>query len=65
MAIVRDYCSPEGCHILAGDDYYVNKTPEEIQAHIDTVSAIQTRESRRRYIERQRKQLLKNKEVLV
>lgn len=61
MAIVRDYYSPEGCHILVGDDYYVNKTPEEIQVHIDTVSAIQIRESLRRYIESQRKQLLTNR----
>lgn len=64
MAIVRDYYSPEGCHILIDNSCYVNKTPEEKQAHIDTVSAIQIRESRRRYIEDQRKQLLKNKEVL-
>lgn len=61
MAIVRDYYRPEGCHILVGDDYYVNKTPEEIQAHINTVSAIQIRESLRRYIESQRKQLLTNR----
>lgn len=45
MAIVRDNYSPEGCHIQVDDSCYVNKTPEEIRAHIYNASLIVNREA--------------------
>lgn len=56
MAIVRDYYSPEGCHIIVHDDYYINKTPEEQQAIISRVSELILREEFRKFTEQQRKQ---------
>lgn len=64
MAIVRDYYSPEGCHIIVDDSCYVNKTPEEIQVHINAAFLVEQREEFRRHTEARRKQFLKNKEVL-
>lgn len=64
MAIVRDYYSPEGCHILVDDSYYANKTPEEIQVHINIAFLEENREDFRRHTEARRKQFLKNKEAL-
>lgn len=32
MAVVQDYYSPEGCHIIVHDDCYRDLTPEENQS---------------------------------
>ena len=39
MAIIKDYISPRGCHIVVHDDYMV-KTREEAQKIIDNLSQI-------------------------
>lgn len=54
MAVVKDYYSPEGCHIIVYDDSY--KTPEEQKAIISRVSEMVLREEFRKFVEKQRKQ---------
>lgn len=49
MAVVKDYYSPEGCHIMVYDDCY--KTPEEQRAIIRRVSELVLREEYRRFVE--------------
>lgn len=49
MAVVKDYYSPEGCHITVYDDCY--KTPEEQRAIIRRVSELVLREEYRRFVE--------------
>ena len=54
MAVVRDYYSPEGCHIIVHDDCYKDKTPEETQKVVGKVSEIILREEFRKHVELQR-----------
>lgn len=54
MAVVKDYYSPEGCHIIVHDDCY--KTPEEQKAIISRVSEMVLREEFRKFTEQRRKQ---------
>ncbi|MEY8265130.1 hypothetical protein AALA79_01935 [Lachnospiraceae bacterium 64-25] len=54
MAVVREYCSPEGCRITVHDDCYKDKTPEETQQIISRVSEIILRAEYARYIANQR-----------
>ncbi len=54
MAVVRDYYSPEGCHIIVHDDCYKDKTPEETQKVVSRVSEIILREEFRKHVELQR-----------
>lgn len=51
MAVVKDYYSPEGCHITVNDDCY--KPPEEQQAILKRVSELVLREEYRRFMESQ------------
>ncbi len=55
MAVVQDYYSPEGCHIIVHDDFYKDITPEENKARFDRATAIVLREEFRKYIESLRK----------
>lgn len=63
MAVVRDYYSPEGCHIIVHDDCYRDKTSEETQAVIHRVSEIIWREEYRKHMEFQKIQTLGSKTV--
>lgn len=56
MAIVQDYYSPEGCHIIVHDDCYRDISPEENTARLDRASEIVLREEFRRFMESQRKE---------
>jgi hypothetical protein len=51
MAVVKDYYSPEGCHITVHDDCY--KSPEEQEEIIKRVSELVLREEYRRFVESQ------------
>ncbi len=51
MAVVKDYFSPEGCHIIVHDDCYKDKTLEEVRAIVDRVSEIVLRAEYQKYIE--------------
>lgn len=55
MAIVQDYYSPEGCHIIVHDDFYKDITPEENKARFDRATQIVLREEFRKYMESLRK----------
>ncbi len=55
MAVVKDYYSPEGCHIIVHDDCYKDRTPEETQKIIDNVSRIELMAEFKRFIESQRR----------
>ena len=57
MAIVKDYYSPEGCHIIVHDDCYRDITPEENQARFDRAAQIVLREEFRKFIESEKKGL--------
>lgn len=51
MAIVKDYYSPEGCHIIVHDDFYRNISPEENQARLNRAAQIVLREEFRKFIQ--------------
>ena len=55
MAIVQDYYSPEGCHIIVHDDFYKNITPEENEARLKRASEIVLRAEFERYLKSLRK----------
>lgn len=55
MAIVKDYYSPEGCHIIVHDDYYKDITPEENKARLERAAQIVRRAEFERYIKSLRK----------
>ncbi len=55
MAVVQDYYSPEGCHIIVHDDFYRDITPEENKARFDRATKIVLREEFRKYLESLRK----------
>lgn len=54
MAVVKDYYSPEGCHITVYDDCY--KSPEEQKTILEHVSKLVLREEYRRFMENQQVQ---------
>ena len=54
MAVVKDYYSPEGCHIVVDDDCYA--TPEEQKAILSRVSKLVLQEEFRRFVQSQRKE---------
>ncbi len=56
MAIVQDYYSPEGCHIIVHDDFYRNISPEENTARLDRATAIVLGEEFRKFMESQKKE---------
>lgn len=49
MAIVKDYYSPEGCHIIVDDACY--KPPEEQKEILKYVSRLVIQEEYRRFME--------------
>lgn len=51
MAIVKDYYSPEGCHIIVHDDFYRDISPEENQARLNRAAQIVLREEFRKFIQ--------------
>lgn len=53
VAVVRDYYTPEGCHIIVHDDCYKDKTPEETQEIVDRVSKIVLQEEFRKFVQSQ------------
>ena len=55
MAVVQDYYTPQGCHIIVHDDFYRDITPEENKARLDRASGIVLREEFRKYMESLRK----------
>lgn len=55
MAIVQDYYSPEGCHIIVYDDFYKNITPEENEAILKRASEIVLMAEFERYLKSLRK----------
>ena len=55
MAIVKDYYSPEGCHIIVYDDFYKNITPEENEAILKRASEIVLMAEFERYLKSLRK----------
>lgn len=55
MAIVKDYYSPEGCHIIVHDDYYKDITPEENKARLERATQIVLRAEFERYLKSLRK----------
>lgn len=55
MAIVQDYYSPEGCHIIVHDDFYKNITPEENEARLKRASEIVLGAEFERYLKSLRK----------
>lgn len=54
MAIVRDYITPEGCHIKIDNACYKDRTPEETKKILDRVSELVLREEFVRYVKAQR-----------
>lgn len=50
MAIVKDYYSPEGCHIIVHDDYYKDITPEENKARLERATQIVLQAEFERYL---------------
>lgn len=55
MAIVQDYYSPEGCHIIVHDDYYKDITPEENKARLERATQIVLQAEFERYVKSLRK----------
>ena len=55
MAIVQDYYSSEGCHIIAHDDFYVNITPEENKARLERASRVVLVAAYERYVKSMQK----------
>lgn len=51
MAVVQDYYTPQGCHIVIHDDFYRDNTPEENKARFDRAAQIVLREEFRKYVE--------------
>lgn len=54
MAVVQDYYTPQGCHIIVHNDFYKDITPEENEARLNRASEIVIREEFRKYMESQR-----------
>ena len=50
MAIVKDYYSPEGCHIIVHDNYYKDITPEENKARLERATQIVLQAEFERYL---------------
>lgn len=55
MAVVQDYYSPEGCHIIVHDDCYRDLTPEENRSRRRRAEQIVLRADYVRYLESMRK----------
>ncbi|MCM1112178.1 MAG: hypothetical protein NC399_02870 [Muribaculum sp.] len=56
MAIVRDYQDGGHCRIIVHDDYFRDRSKEEVDAIIDRVSAIVIAEELRRSRERRERE---------
>ena len=55
MAVVKEIATPRYT-VRVHDDYYINRTPEEIKGSLERISKIILASQKRRFLESQRKE---------